>query len=395
MNLLLQIKQLPRENWSLFTVTVINRLGSMALLFLIIFLHNSNGFSLQMAGWVMGLYGAGAFFAGAVGGWLSDWFEPFLVMFFSFLLSAFILFLYPFIHTIAYIYILTFIWGLVAESYRPANQVVLSKFCAPEQRKPAYSLNRLGINIGMSIAPIIGGALANINFDYIFWGDGITSLMAAFYLLIKFNSNIQVVRSQRSASAMQTSIFDTFKIALLDYKMRFVIIAFIITMIVFFQQTSTLPVFIIQLLNHTPLFLGTLYSINTLIIIFFELPLNLSISHWPHHLTLTIGAILLGIGFGSFVFLKSSVGLILGITIWTLGEMILFPSMAAYIIEIAPTEKRGIYMGLYTTAINTALIIGPIFGTFILNYFGPSALWGMCFFISTIAGLLFFKIPKT
>ena len=55
----------------------------------------------------------------------------------------------------------------------------LSSAAAPEQRKAAIALNRLGVNLGMSIGPAVGGFLALVSFPLLFVVDGLTSLAAA------------------------------------------------------------------------------------------------------------------------------------------------------------------------------------------------------------------------
>jgi MFS family permease len=59
-----------------------------------------------------------------------------------------------------------------------------------------------------------------------------------------------------------------------------------------------------------------------------------------------------------------------------MGEMILFPTMAAYTSDRAPKGQRGEYMGLYLMSFNLAFrLIGPWAGVVLLARVGSTPLW--------------------
>ena len=79
--------------------------------------------------------------------------------------------------------VLTFLWAVVADAARPATMAALTAARAPEQRKAAIALNRLAVNLGMSIGPAVGGFLAQASFPLLFIVDGMTSLAATALLV--------------------------------------------------------------------------------------------------------------------------------------------------------------------------------------------------------------------
>jgi MFS family permease len=122
-------------------------------------------------------------------------------------------------------------------------------------------------------------------------------------------------------------------------------------------------------------------AINTVLIIFLEVPLTLAIEHWSNRLALGLGSLFFALGFGALAIATDTLGVGATIIVWTLGEMILFPGASAYMAEVAPPEKRGEYMGLYLMTFSIAFAIAPWLGTVILDRFGPATLW-----ISTFVG---------
>jgi MFS family permease len=134
------------------------------------------------------------------------------------------------------------------------------------------------------------------------------------------------------------------------------------------------------------------FTLNTLMIVVLELPLNNAMAQWSHRRTLTLGAFLYAIGFGSFALARGPIGIFAAVAVWTFGEMILMPGSAAYAAEIAPAGRRGEYMGLYTMSFSFAFSLGPWLGAMLLERHGPEALWGLALVSGCVSTLLMSRI---
>ena len=166
--------------------------------------------------------------------------------------------------------------------------------------------------------------------------------------------------------------------------MIFLTAAFLVG-IVFFQHESALPLYMVQYLNLSPAFYETLFTINTLLIVALEVPLNRATAHWPNSWALFSGCMLFAIGFGALAIVSSPGGVLITVVVWTFGEMMLFPAMAAHLGEIAPRNKRGAYMGAYSMSLAVALAFGPWIGTQLLASVGPVAVWSVMFALGALA----------
>jgi MFS family permease len=80
------------------------------------------------------------------------------------------------------------------------------------------------------------------------------------------------------------------------------------------------------------------------------------------------------------------------VVIWTFGEMIMMPGSSAYAAEIAPPERRGEYMGLYTMSFNIGFSLGPFLGASLLERWGPTVAWGAAFVSGCISALMMSRI---
>ena len=176
-----------------------------------------------------------------------------------------------------------------------------------------------------------------------------------------------------------------------DARLRGFLLAVVPAAMVFWQHQSTLPLYLVRDLHFSASAYGLLFTLNTLMIVAMEIPLNSATAHWPHRRTLVYGGILLAFGFGALALAKTYFAIAMTVAIWTFGEMLLFPAMSAYVADIAPAGRGGEYMSLYGMAFNIAFTAGPWLGTFTLDRYSSTTLWVSMFGIGMVSALAFSK----
>ena len=381
------LKGLPHDMWALFFTSLINRSGTMVIPFLALYLTKKIGVSPAEAGTALLVYGAAAFIAAPLTGKLSDKLGPIKIMKFALYGSGLLFFVYSFIEDYNWILVATFFLAAVNEAFRPANLSMITEIVTPPQRRMAFALNRLAINAGMSIGPVIGGFLTLIDYHYLFYANAFASIAAGIY----FSS---IKWSSLAGSEKEKAIEDISKIRftiLSDKAFLFFLFAVIPAKLVFFQHLGALPLYIVNDLGYTTAAFGLFGAINTVMIIFLEVPLNNWMNDTPYRKSLIIGALLAGIGFGGFAIATTALSLVIAIVIFTFGEMIFFPITAAYTSEIAPADRRGEYMGYYQMTFSFAFSAGPWLGTVVYQNYGSVILWsGALVFGLITAALMFF-----
>lgn len=388
MNIWRSLRGLPREVWILALASLINRAGTMVLPFLVLYLTRELGFSAPRAGLALAVYGAGSIVAAPIAGRLSDRIGPLPIMRASLIGTGLLLLVYPLVTTFPAVIGLTLAWALVSESFRPANLVMIADVVPPEQRKPAYALSRLAINLGMSIGPAAAGFIAAHSFGWIFVVDAATTIAAGAVLLatpMRAAHHAIPTASERTRGWRRSIILE-------DRRLVLFLSALFLTGIVFFQHEGALPLFLVEDLRLSPAFYGMLFTINTLMIVFMEVPLNAATSHWPHRRALALGAFLFAIGSGAFAFAEGAAAVVAGIVVWTFGEMLLFPQASAYVAEIAPPERRGAYMGAYSLAFSLAFAVAPWAGTSGFARFGARPLWLAVFAVGALSALMMLQV---
>ncbi len=386
MNIWRSLRGLPRDVWVLALASLVNRAGTMVLPFLVLYLTREQGFSAPRAGLALAVYGAGSIVAAPIAGRLSDRIGPLPIMRWSLALTGLLLLAYPFVTGFLPIIAVTLVWAIVSEAFRPANLAMIADIATPEQRKPAFALIRLAINLGMSIGPAAAGFIAAKSFPMIFLVDAVTTMLAA---LVLFITPMAGARHVVSEDRQPTHAGGLRRLLVLDDRRYLLFLgALFLTGIVFFQHEGVLSLFLVEDLGLSPAFYGMLFTINTVMIVFMEVPLNAATAHWDHKRGLAIGAFLFAAGSGLFMFATGPVLIIVGIIVWTFGEMMLFPQASAYVAEIAPSHRRGEYMGAYSLAFNFAFAIAPWAGTAVFAEFGARVLWGGVFLIGAVSAFM-------
>ena len=403
------LKNLPRGIWILCAATLVNRAGTMVLPFLVLYLTRTLAIPPARAALALTVYGLAALLTNPIAGRLTDRIGPLAVMKGSLFLSGLVLFLFPLAHSFPAILAITLVFAILNESVRPPSLSIISDMVAPPQRKAAFALSRLAINLGMSIGPALGGVLAVFSFRWLFFVDGATSILAGIVLALApwpkrmriGSSNdpqwedardlgreieadgVELLPPEHPAADLR---------AFRNRRMLYFLAALIPAQLVFFRLTSTVPLFLVRNLHLPESLYGSVFTLNTLLIVAIEVPLNTAMAHWPHRRALSLGAFLYAVGFSAFGVVTSPAGILATTVVWTFGEMILLPASAAYTAEIAPPGCRGEYMGLYTMSFSISFALAGFLGANLLQRWGPHALWGATFASGCFAALLMSRI---
>ena len=155
--LLSPYRRLPRTMWVLFFVQVINRMGDFVAPFLTLLLTRKLGLSDSAAGAWVTVTVVSSLAGIMVSGRMSDHLGRKPVLAAGMALSAALI-------GIAGFCVADFrvVWILIAMSFfqgmvRPSISALIADLTAPDERKDAYALNYLGINIGVAAGPMIAG----------------------------------------------------------------------------------------------------------------------------------------------------------------------------------------------------------------------------------------------
>jgi predicted MFS family arabinose efflux permease len=367
---------LSKEIWLLALITLINRSGTMVILFLSIYLTNTLGFTLGQAGMVMSCFGLGSVAGSYLGGKLTDRFGYYSVMFWSLFIGGAFFFLLMQMTSLFWFCMVTFLLTTTGDMFRPANFAAIHAYSKPENQTRSLSLIRLAINLGFSVGPAAGGIIAvTMGYQWIFVIDGGTCMLAALlFAWIMSEKKGRKKREQVEAPVLQQEAVVP---AHRDKAFMLFMFFMLLQTIAFMQLFTTLPKFYKDhfLLNEDQI--GLLMGLNGLLIAILEMPIIFTIEKRFNQLSMiAMGALLIMLSYLLFNIFPFWTGVvILSMLAITLGEIINFPFTNAWAMNRTTAYNRGQYMGIYTMTFSVAHVVAPSLGMQIAQNFGYQALW--------------------
>ena len=366
----------PREVWALTILTFINRMGTMVLPFMSVYITTRLGVSLKEGGMIISAFGFGSIGGAWMGGKLADRIGASRVISLSLLSAGLFFILMQFVTSFWGLFGMIFVTALFGEAYRPAMMVAIGEAVPGNQTGRTMSLIRLAINLGMSAAPTIGGFIAaTIGYTWLFWVDGTTCILAALFFIL---SSFRWKRKRRDVvkpRPIHHDHTDTVSPLRNLVYLKFLLVTFLIAF-VFIQWFHTVPVFIKTVLGFDERYIGILLGISSFYIILVEMPTIHAIERSGRILNaLKLGMILLTLSYLPFL---TEAGLwicFLSVFIWTTGEILFLPLNNSMALSISPPQRRGDYMAWYWMMWSLANIAAPTVGLYIAEKAGFQMLW--------------------
>ena len=377
---------LTRRVWLLAIVMLINRSGTMVLAFMTLYI-NHIGYSTELAGLVVGVYGIGSLVGAFIGGKISDRFGFYYTQFFSLFCGGLLFITLGQMKTYLSICVCTFFLAMVNESFRPANATAIAHYSTPQNRTQSFSIIRLAINLGWGVGGALGGFLASFNYHLLFWVDGLTNISAALLLLWLLP---KVSLAQQRNVTKDTVEKQKAKPAYTDKGFLYFIGLQVLFATCFFQLFTTIPLFFKEGLHINEFWIGILLAMNGIIIALVEMVLVFKLEgRRPYLRLMSYGTIIMAISFFvlNIQFMHSFSIAVLSMLLMTVAEMVSMPFMNSYYISRSSEGNRGQYAAYYTMAWSAAQVIGSTSGTQIAHAIGFNNLWwivgGICLLTAT------------
>ncbi|WP_404484854.1 MFS transporter [Pseudomonas sp. HT11] len=340
---------------SLFLITLVFRMGTMAFPFYAAYLIHQHAVSAGTAGLLVGVYGAGALFVDLIIGAVIKRFSANRVILGSLLLNAVLLLIIPSVDNTAALFVLSFLWGACYEAFTPATFSETVTHSSSETRKVAFSCNRLAINIGMAIGPLLGSLIFLSNADAVFYLNAALSLVS-FVACLRFGRAVAVAPvttlAGKGNGLPESAPHERSRLLV-------ILLAALPVHIAYALPPTFLSAYIINYTELPAYYVGIIFFINALLVILFEVPINQRMSHLSSSRSLVAGFLVAGVGFFLMGFSHIGALLLVATVLWSLGEMIVFPGITHYVSSISSRHTVDRNLGYYSAGVNIGVMITP------------------------------------
>ncbi|MFE9255364.1 MFS transporter [Streptomyces sp. NPDC006879] len=384
-------REAPTAVKSLLVGTTVNRLGGFVQVFMVLYM-TQRGFSAAQAGGALGLYGAGTVLGVLTGGWMSDRIGPRLTIMSTLVTSALLLPTVLYLESYPAILVVIAVGGALSQAYRPASTSMISQLVPAERQVMIFAMVRLAINLGTTAAPLLGAALVQISWDFLFWGESVAILVfaavAATTLPRRQDPSGSAIDPQGTAEAMtegqQPARRASYLTVLSDRRYLLFLLAMFASSMIYIQYVSTLPLTVRHLGMSTAVY-ASLVALNGFLVITCELLVAKVVQRWPARIAVIAGVALTGIGMSLYALPLGLAALVIATLVWSLGEIVGYPTLFfAYPAQAGPPELRGRYLGASNSLYGLGTALGPVLGVMLWNRY-EQGLWLGCGAVGLLA----------
>ncbi|MEU8264141.1 MFS transporter [Micromonospora sp. NPDC048999] len=364
---------LPATFWYLWSGLLINRAGAFAMLFLSLYLTAARGVSASLAGLVVGAYGAGGAVGTLLGGVLADRWGRRATLLAAHLGAAGLMAGLAVSRQLAVIAALAALVGVVHSMPGPAFVAAIVDVVPEERRSHAFNLQFWAFNLGMAVASLLAGVLAEASFVALFLVDAAATLAAAAVIALKVPETL--AHAARAAATgvgpvrpgrlrrpgLHTALTDrTFLV--------FVGLTFLLAVLT--MQTSTIMPLAMRADGLRPSAYGLVVALGGALIVAGQLFVPRLIEPYRKSSVLAVSTGLMALGFGALA-VADHLPLYLGAAVvWTIGQMLAAPPNAQINADLAPPELRARYQSVFYLTFPAASFVAPALGGLSLQHLG-------------------------
>ena len=280
--------------------------------------------------------------------------------------------------------------GLFSPLYRVGTDVTVADVVSAENRAHAYSVIRMGRNIGVALGPILGGLVLGRSYNIGFITASVALLVYGI-IVIAFLKETLLSRNAHEGLRQQLLIY---KEALQNLRFSWLIVSHTIM-----EFSATLIWVMLAVHMKTNFGYGEdtyswIPTTNALMVIFLQVAITRFTQRWRDTQVMPWGAAFYSVSMLIIAFSKGFWGFWLGMVALTLGELVVAPTASAYVANLAPIEKRGRYLGMFSLTWPLAMSVGPLAGGYLMDNVSQSAPWLAASVVGVLAVISFWGLDR-
>lgn len=352
-------KGLKKEIYVLAFGRVMTSMGSLVWPMFTLILKNKLGFDATSIGMYMMIMSLIMIPCNLLGGKLADHFnKKHIIVFFDFI-SVFGYILCGLLPLSIFTILVFALASIFQQMEAPSYDSLIADLTNSNDREKAYSLSYLSMNLGLVLAPTIGGILFNNYLNLAFVINGL-SILSSTLLIFFFVKDIKIKNDSSHINQYEQSEKGSLYHVMTKRKLLiFYFLLASISGIIYAQFNFLIPLHLEAIfLSEGAFYFGILTSVNALVVILGTPQITRLFSKWNDVDCLILGNFLEVISLGLYVFIFDQFYLcIISMIFFTFGEILCTISSTPYLTKRIPDTHRGRILSIQGI---TYMIIGSI-----------------------------------
>lgn len=275
---------------------------------------------------------------------------------------------------------------------QPAYDALIADLTTYKDRERAYSLNYLAMNLGLVMAPMLGGILFNNYLNLSFFINGLADISSTLLLLFFIKNVKNTVSDSKIVNEYEKgeagSIFKVFS------KRKLFFLLFIISGIaamIYNQFNFLMPLHMEEAFRGSGAFkFGILASINAVIVVIGTPMVTKKFSGVTDVRIMYFGQLLESVGLAFFIFVnRYFVIAVVGIIIFTTGEIFGSISKTPYLTKRIPETHRGRVLSITNSCAGLIGILSNYVIGILIDYYTFHTVWSIIAAIGLLVMILY------
>ncbi len=372
MQFLKVFKKYPGTFWASNTIELFERWAWYGFyMAFALFLVNSKdtgalGFTQEQKGLIMGTGSMLLYFLPVITGAIADkvGYKRILLLSFTIYITGY--YMIRSFHSFEMVFF-AFVWTCVGGAFfKPIISAMVARTTNEKTASIGFGIFYMMINIGGFIGPFIAGIILNKSWNYVFYMSMITIGVNYLITLVFFKEPVVKKKDEGLGKGIRQA-FRNIGITLMDWKYLLFLIIMIMFWTAFNQLYYSFPVFVDSWVDTSVVYRGihsvfpwladsiatgegtisavTMSSMDSFFIIVFQLLVSTLVMRFRPLYAMMGGILVLAGGLNLMFSYQSGWLVLLGVLIFSLGEMGSSPKFTEYVGSIAPSDKKALYMG--------------------------------------------------
>ena len=388
---------LPKAVYLLFVSDIILTSGKFIFPFLSLILIQNYGISQQMAGVFMMAATVSSIVGTWLGGIFADHFQRKTVLLVA-MAGGSVAYLLALFMTNPYLAGILILVGLgYMASTKPAFNAMVTDVTLSSQRQSAFSLLYLGVNIGFSVAPLIGSFIYQKDYHFLFIGEAAAILLSALFIFFSSDSFPPEHEKEEeiSLSKLRKDLRQLFTLLGGQPGHLLIGIAYALLMIAYSQIFFTMPLQLSGLFHESGIrYYGIMMTLNGFSVILLSSLVTKATRNRKPSANMVLAGLVFAFGLGAYSITDKPCYFMAWVFVWSIGEILTNTNLKVYYSEYAAPRLRAKFHMVGELAYEAGFGLGPFMAGFVIACGKVRALWVGIFFLCLFSSYLAWRAGK-